>query len=369
MVIVKAMMMFHKGIAVLALTRQGVKIAVKIKDVLSKMELKCTIFAPKKYAQEGIAPLDKKLRKFIKDIFDKVSAIVAIMAIGIIVRTIAPCLKSKISDPAIVGVDDSGRFVISLLSGHYGGANELTRLIADGIGAMPVISTASDVMGKKSVEELARNLHCGIENLKSLPAVNSVIVNEERLVMVLTGDVKIPMSNIWDFEIKMAERAERAIEIVNDFDAGIIITKEEILKNKLKKPATILKPWKITIGIGARKDVSENKIIEAVNFALMQVNIPLERVNCLATIDIKKDSPSIINATKRLGLKLELISIDALRSFKHPDLSPDSKLVEQKIGVGGVCERVALMVAGEKAWLILKKIKTKGVTVAIAEGE
>ncbi|MCP8321374.1 MAG: hypothetical protein H3Z52_10620, partial [archaeon] len=61
--------MFHKGIAVLALTRQGVKIAVKIKDVLSKMELKCTIFAPKKYAQEGIAPLDKKLRKFIKDIF------------------------------------------------------------------------------------------------------------------------------------------------------------------------------------------------------------------------------------------------------------------------------------------------------------
>ncbi|MCP8313379.1 MAG: cobalt-precorrin 5A hydrolase [archaeon] len=369
MAIVKAMMMFHRSIAVLTLTRQGVKTAFKIKDVLGKMKLRCTIFAPKKYAQKGIVPLDKKLREFVKDIFGKVDAIVAVMTTGIIVRTIAPCLKSKMSDPAIVCVDDSGRFVISLLSGHYGGANELTRLIANGIGAMPVITTASEVMGKKSVEELARNLHCEIKNPESLTAVNSAIVNGERLVMVLTGDVKVLMNKISDYEIKMAKNAERAMEIVKDFDAGIIITKEEILQNELKKPAIILKPQKITIGIGSRKDVSENEVIEAVDFALTQVNIPLERVDCLATIDVKKDSSSIVNAAKRLGLNLDFVSINALRSFKHPDLSPDSKLVEQKIGVGGVCERVALMVAGKKAKLILKKMKVKGVTVAIAEGE
>jgi cobalt-precorrin 5A hydrolase len=369
MAFVKAMIMFSKGIAILSLTRQGVETAVKIKNALSKMKLNCVVFAPEKYAQEGLVPLDKKLSEFVRDIFSKVDAIVAVMATGIIIRSIAPCLKNKMSDPAVVGVDASGRFVISLLSGHYGGANELTRLIAHGIGAMPVITTASDVMGKKSVDELARVLHCDIENPESLTAINSAIVNGETLVMVLTRDVKVPTNKNWGYEIKRAERGKQAIEIVNGFDGGIMITKEKIPRDKLAKPVIILKPRKIVVGIGARKNVSENEVLDAVDSALMQVGIPLERVERLATIEIKKDSPSIINAAKRLGLNLDFISVDTLRSFKHDDLSPDSKLVEQKIGVGGVCERAALIVAGKKAKLILKKKKVNGVTVAIAEGE
>jgi cobalt-precorrin 5A hydrolase len=212
-------------------------------------------------------------------------------------------------------------------------------------------------------------LRYDIKNPGSLTAVNSAIVNGERLVMVLIGDVKVPIHEILDFEIEVAENSERAIEIVNDFDAGIIVTKEEISQNKLKKPATILKPRRMTIGIGSRKDISENDVIDAVNFALMQVNVPIERVDCLATVEVKRDSSSIINATKRLGLQLEFINIDDLRSFKHDDLSPNSKVVEQKIGVGGVCERAGLIVAGEEAKLILKKTKVKNVMVAIAEGE
>lgn len=360
--------MFHKGIVVLALTKQGVETAVKIKDVLSKKELKCDVFAPRKNTWKGITPLDKKLKEFVREIFDKVDAIVAVMATGIIVRTIAPYLKSKISDPAIIGVDDFGKFVISLLSGHYGGANELTRLIADGIGAVPVITTASDVMGKKSVDELARILRCNIKNPESLASVSSALINGEKLVIVLTEGVNVPLNKIWEYKIKTTKGIEQAIEIINDYDAGVIITKEEVPEDKLKKPAVILKPKKIIIGIGSRKDVNENEVIEAVNFALTQTKIPLERVDRLATINIKKDS-KIIEAAKRLGLNIDFISIDALRSFKHKDLSPESKVVEKKIGIGGVCERVALIVAGEKARLILKKTKIKGVTIAIAEGE
>ncbi|MEM3437578.1 MAG: cobalamin biosynthesis protein [Nitrososphaerales archaeon] len=361
--------MFNKGIAILSLTKQGIETAIKIRNVLNKAIMECTIFAPRKYAQKGIVPLDERLSEFIGKIFDKVDAIIAVMATGITVRSIAPYLKSKISDPAIVSVDDLGKFAISLVSGHYRGANELTRLIAYGIGAIPVITTASDVLGKKSVEELARILHCEIKNPKSLVAVNSALVNGEKLVVVLTEGVKTSLNKIWEYEIKTAKRIDQAIEIINDYDAGIIITKEEVLpQDKLKKPATILKPKKIIIGIGSRKDVNENEVIEAVNFALAQTNIPLERVDRLATINIKKDS-NIVKAAKILGLSIDFIDINALRSFKHKDLSPDSKIVEQNIGIGGVCERVALIVAGEKARLILKKTKVKGVTVAIAEGE
>lgn len=366
---VKGLMMYSKGIVIVTITRRGVETAVKIKDALSNLELTCIVFAPKKYDQKGVVPLDKKVGEFIKEIYSKVDAIVAVMATGIIVRAVAPCLESKLVDPAVLGVDASGRFVISLLSGHYGGANELTRLIAEGIGATPVITTASDAMGKQSVDELARILHLTIANPESLVAVNSAIVNGEKVVVVLAGNVKVPMDKILAGEIKVVESGEQAAEIVNRFDAGIIITKETIPQAKLMKPVTILKPKRIAVGVGARKNVTENEVIDAVNLALKQTRIPLERVDRLATVDVKKDSPSIINAAKRLGLNLDFISVEVLRAFKHEDLSPDSKLVEQKIGVGGVCERAALIVAGKKTKLILKKTKVNGVTVAIAEGE
>ena len=366
---VKALKMFDRGIAVIAITRRGVETALRIKTALENLNFPCSVFAPEKYHQTGIVPLDKKLDEFIKEIYRKVDAIVAVMATGIIIRAVAPHLESKLVDPAVLGIDASGQFVISLLSGHYGRANELTRLLAKGIGAVPVITTASDVMGKQSVEELALNLHLSIENPESLAAVNSVLVNGGRLVLVLVGDVKIPENKISGYEIKRADSGKQAIKIVNSFDAGAIITRETVPKDKLTKPVTILKPKTVIIGLGARKSVSEDEVVEAVKHALACANMPLERVDRLATVSVKKSSPSIINAAKRLSLPINFLDVETLRAFKHSDLSPDSKLVEQKIGVGGVCERAALIEAGKNAKLILKKIKLNGVTVAIAEGE
>jgi cobalt-precorrin 5A hydrolase len=368
MATVKAKAMFRKGIVIFSLTRKGVETAVIIRDFLRGKKISCKIIAPEKYAQKGMIPLDKKLGDSFKDYFGRVDAIVAVMATGIVVRTIALLLKNKIIDPAVVCVDSAGRFVISLLSGHYGGANELTKLIANGIGAVPVITTTSDVMGKQSVDELARTLYCEIMNPESLVLVNSALINEERLVLVLTGNVKIPVDKIRDYEVRRAENGEKAIEIVNNSDGGIIISREKILQDPLIKPVTILKPRKISVGLGTRKNVSEEDIIETIKSALMRINIPLERVDRLATVEIKKDSPNMMRAAETLGLNLDFISLNDLRSFKHKDLSPDSELVQRKIGVGGVCERAALIAAGKKARLVLKKTKAKGVTVAVAKG-
>ncbi len=140
--------MYAKGIAVVAITRHGVETALKIKAALDIAGLNSTVYAPKKYSQNGVIPLDKKFSDFIKDIYSTVDGLVAVMATGIVIRSVAPLLENKLTDPAVVGVDATGKFVISLLSGHYGGANELTRTIALGIGATPVITTASDVTGK-----------------------------------------------------------------------------------------------------------------------------------------------------------------------------------------------------------------------------
>jgi cobalt-precorrin 5A hydrolase len=369
MVFVKAMRMFSKGIAIIALTKKGVETGTKISAALRKLEIKNGLFSPEQCVQGWAMPLDMRLVEFVKDVFGKVDAIVGIMATGIIVRAIAPCLKSKLSDPAVVCVDVSGRFAISLLSGHYGGANELTRIIAREIGAIPIVTTASDVMGKISIDEVARLLRCNIENPDSLVAVNSALVNGKHVALVLVGDVKIPTNMILGYDIKRAKSAEHAIKILENFDAGAIITEGKVPTEKLPKPVTILTPKKIIVGIGARKNSSENEIIEAVNSALARVNVPLERVDGLATVDIKKNSIGMIGAAEKLGLTLDFHSVDALRSVKHESLSPDSKLVKEKIGVGGVCERAALITAEKNAKLILKKMKMNGVTVAISEGE
>jgi cobalt-precorrin 5A hydrolase len=361
--------MYSNGIAVVAITRRGVETALKIKNALASLEMPCTVYAPEKYLQAGVAPIDKKLDEFIRDTYSRVDAVVAVMAAGIIIRAVAPYLEGKLVDPAVLAVDASGRFVVSLLAGHYGGANMLTRIIAEGIGATPVITTASDAMGKQSVDELARMLHLAIVNPESLVAVNAALVNEERLALVLVGDVKIPADAVRGYAVEEAAGLEQAREIISRYDAGAVITKEPLALPGFAKPVTILKPKTIVVGLGARKTVTANQVLEAVKAALKRVNVPLERVDHLATVDIKKESSAMIEAAEKLGYKLDFVSVDALRAFSHEDLSPDSKMVEEKIGVGGVCERAALMLAGEKSRLILKKMKMNGVTVAIAEGE
>ena len=371
---VKASEMYAKGIAVVAITRRGVETAIKIKKALDNTGLPCKVYAPEKYSQNGVVSLNKKLADFIKDSYSTVDALVAVMATGIIIRSVAPLLESKLTDPAVIGVDATGKFVISLLSGHYGGANELAKIIAQGIGGTAVITTASDATGKQSVDELARTLHLTIQNPESLVTVNSAIVNGDHLVVVLIGDVEVPTNQIGCYEIKRAENAAQALEIISSYDAGVIVTSQslssEILRiDKVVKPFTILKTKLIVVGLGARKDSSADSIIEAVDIALERVHVPLASVNRFATVDIKRSSTAMLTAAEHLGRSLEFLSVDALRSLNHKDLSPDSKMVQEKIGVGGVCERAALLVAGENSKLILKKTKLNGVTVAIAEGE
>jgi cobalt-precorrin 5A hydrolase len=361
--------MYARGIAVVAITRRGVETALKIKEALEKASLTGKVYAPKKYCQNGVVPLEKKFSEFIKDTYSSTDAFIGVMATGIIIRAVAPYLESKLTDPAVIGVDATGKFVISLLSGHYGGANDLAKIIADGIGGTAVITTASEVTGKQSVEELARTLHLTIQNPESLVGVNSAIVNADQVIVVLIGNVEIPIDLLGCYEVKKAENGDQALEIINNYDAGIIITAEPLVIHSFVKPFTILKTKRVVVGLGARKESSVDSMIQAVSTALRLAKVPIDSVNCFATVDIKRDSPQMIKAVEQFGKPLEFLSIDSLRSLSHKDLSPDSKMVQEKIGVGGVCERAALIAAGKNPRLILKKTKLNGVTVAIAEGE
>lgn len=358
--------MFDKGIAVVAITHRGVETALKIQKALDLAKLNSTVYAPKKYSQNGVVALDKKLADFTKDIYSRVDGVVAVMATGITIRAVAPLLDSKLTDPAVVGVDASGKFVISLLSGHLGGANDLTHIIAQGINAIPIITTASDILGKQSVDELAKNLHLKIENPDSLAAVNSAIVNGDRVVVVLVGDAKIPSNAIGAYEVRTAQNGNEALDLINHFDAGIIIRREPLTVAKFTKPFTILKTRMVVVGLTAAKEATAENIVQAVDVALEKVHVPLSRLHAIATADAQGDSQPMSGAAVKLHTKLEFLNAEDLPS-KGYDVSEAA--ANQEKSAGALSELAALFLAGPNAKLILKKTKLEGVTIAIAEAE
>lgn len=360
--------MFDKGIAVMAITHRGVETAIKIQKALDLAKLNSTVYAPKKYSQNGVVALDKKLADFTKDIYNRVDGIVAVMATGITIRAVAPLLDSKLTDPAVVGVDASGKFVISLLSGHLGGANDLTHIIAQGINAIPVITTASDILGKQSVDELAKNLHLKIENPDSLAAVNSAIVNGDRVVVVVVGDAKIPSNAIGAYEVRTAQNGNEALDLITNFDAGIIIRREPLTVTKFTKPFAILKTRMVVVGLTAAKEATTDNIVQAVDVALEKVHVPLSRVHAVATADAQENSHPIEDAAAKLHVQLQFLNAEDLPSIASADAS-EAATNKEKGGSSALSERAALFLAGTNAKLILKKTKLESVTIAIAEAE
>jgi cobalt-precorrin 5A hydrolase len=113
-------MMFAKGIAIVSINQQGVAVATKIHSALKQHGMESTVYAPQVCLPDSAKPVEAPFSKFIQQLFRKVDAIVAVMAVGIIIRAIAPCLKNKLADPAVVCVDIAGKSAVSLLSGHFG---------------------------------------------------------------------------------------------------------------------------------------------------------------------------------------------------------------------------------------------------------
>lgn len=360
--------MFERGVAIVYASGKAAETALKIRNALAEADINVSVYALKRYAREGVTPVKDGLKEFIGEVFHKFDGIVAVMATGIIVRAVGPLLKSKLSDPAIVCVDAAGRFAISLVSGHYRGANFLAELIANNIGATAVITTASEALGKKSVEEIAKHLHCRIANPEKLTAVNALIVNDGKILLTFLG-LKLFSRRVFGFKAEAVKELSEALKLLEAFDGGIIVSKDSVRVEGFPKPVVVLKPKTIALGVGARKEISEEGVLRAVRLALKRARIPLNFVDKMATVDVKRESSGIVGAAERLGLPLQFFSLERLRGLSHEDLSPDSEIVKEKLGVGGVCERAALLALGGKARLILKKVKMEGVTVAIAEEE
>ncbi len=324
-------------VAIITITKNSQDLADKILEDLKEDP---TIF--------GVDIFNKNVKKTLESIFNKYDCIIGIMATGIMVRNICSLTKNKIEDPAVLVIDDAGKHVISLLSGHFGGANEIAKKIAGITGADPVITTATDVHGKIGIDSLAKKYYLSINNPKKVKVINSALVHDNNPELLVPPQFGFILD---DPQVKISYNGFKSNN--NDFKVSFDDTE------------VILNPEKLVVGIGTRKNISKENIEKAVKMALNILELPIERIDMVSTGEMKKNEMGIIETASEFGVSLEIIPITELKNFNCGECTK-SPFVREKFGIWGVCEPSALIAAGKNSKLIFKKTSFDGVTIAVA---
>ena len=342
--------------AIVAITRGGVELGLRLQGLLGNTEL----YIPDKYDQvyhDGhVQTFPDGIRDLTGRLFNQYKALIFIMATGIVVRSIAPFIKDKHTDPAIVVMDELGINIISLLSGHLGGANELTSFIARTLGAHAVITTASDIKEKIAVDTLAQRLNCTIENFADATKITAHIVNEEIVGLFST----IPLNMELPDNVMLIDNID---ELGNQFK-GLIIISERTHCCNIPCDSVILRPKNIILGIGCREGKTKEEILTAMEDALHSSGISIKSVKHMATIDIKEKEPGLQEAAHELGIPFVIIKKDDILAVEKEFST--SEFVKTTIGVGAVCEPAA-MLSSHHGKLIVHKRKYVGITIAIVK--
>ena len=330
-------------VAIVSVSDKGKKLAVTIKE---KMDNDSTIIKADVF--------HKNVKKYLKIAFYEYDAIIAVMASGILIRSIAPYIESKTSDPAVLNIDDNGNFVISTLSGHLGGANSLTNKIAALIGATPVITTSSDINNRLGIDVLARDLYLSIDRPKEILFFNKAIIEGHEIT--LTSKSKK------EYLIEYLKNNTLEIDVCFNYSEDL---DEDEIRVSLDNHELTLKERKMVVGIGCRRGKECEKIYEGLKKSFSDLNIDKSRVNQFASAEIKKDEKGILELSEKLNVPVNFVELEKLKLFDSNDVQK-SEFVKSKFGIYGVCEPSALIMAGFDSKLIYKKTSFDGVTIAVA---
>ncbi|MGW8208432.1 MAG: cobalt-precorrin 5A hydrolase, partial [Syntrophobacteria bacterium] len=343
------------GVAVLALTPGGSKLAAHIAANLEETSL----YLPDKEASGfgGSYPFTDFKEAFAKCV-KKHAGLVCVMATGIVVRFLAPLLKSKDEDPAVVVVDEMGSNVISLVSGHLGGANRLARQVAAITGGQAVITTATDVQGKMSFDELAKQAGLVIENLDRVKTLNMALLKEGQIGLYDPGKWLQPhLRETAGLEI--LQRSEEAGEA--ELSGWIYV--DDVIGSFEPPPCLVLRPKSLVVGVGCKRGTKAAEIGAAVDKVFEDHNLSLLAVRNLATVELKEDEEGLNELIKVHHWPAVYYSVSDLQTPVEVP-SPSDK-VREHLGVESVCEKAAILSACAEELLVPKQILGK-VTVAVA---
>ena len=342
--------------SVLAITKNGINIGQNLKEIFPDWN----IFAPSKLSNEndGITWYSEPTSEKIVELFKNSNALVCLFSLGAVIRLIAPHLKDKKTDPAVIVIDDKTNFVISVLSGHIGGANELTKEIAEKLGALPVITTAADVNKTIAVDLLGKELGWKIDDDSTVTQISAHMVNEEPIgVFQEAGNKK------WYNELPKNVSIFDSLEDLRKSNSKAhLIISDRILDEDLQKKSVIYRPPSLVIGIGLHWDTSKDTIRKGIEHCLEKFNLSSKSIAKLVSIKKPQDVQGLIDIGKELGIPVEYVDREDLAEISAPNPSETVKAFE---GTSSVSEAAAIKVSGGK--LIVEKQKfPPNLTIAIA---
>lgn len=328
-------------VAVFTLTRQALKLGLKIKGLMPDVDVFGKDWGPGEYAT-----YERGFNQAVREAFYDYDGLVFIMATGIVVRSISPYVSSKLEDPAIVVMDEKGRNIISFLCGHLNGANALTLKLSALLGGNPVITTASDVNETLSVDMIAKNNQLILRDMEGAKNVTSLIVNGFRVAVVSSKPIKekLPgnmfyVSNREDYTGCIQTHHTDALCPQEDYDGVIFIDSRRI--DLIDKPYVNLVPKSIILGIGCRRGTSSERIESAVQQLFREMNLHIDALKSVATIDVKADEAGLINAIARIGVPIRFFSKEEIEPVE--ELFQQSEFVKETVGVGSVSEAAAYL--------------------------
>jgi precorrin-4 C11-methyltransferase len=348
------------GPAVVALTVQGAELGKKILKEMQGTALFVPDTVSARSAGTSVTAF-KRLDKQVELLFQDYKKIVFIAAAGIAVRMIAPHLKSKWDEPAVVVMDDHGKSIISLLSGHWGGANRLAQELADLLGGRCVITTASDVQGMPALDSMIRQLGSAEFPTAVLTKIQTAMVNGQsvgfypealRLIDGMAGHENLYFfDSITDFH-------------ASPCTAGIALTHEPSPRLGNNRTVLFMHPRDIVVGVGCNRGTSSQEIEDGIKSILKKLHLPISSLYCLCSIDAKKNEKGLCAYAGAAGVPLKLFSSTELNSVAIPSAPSDH--AQRALGVQGVAEPAALLGSyGGK--LLQHKVKLNTITLAVAQ--
>lgn len=335
-----------RRLSVISFTENGSRLAENLKERIPSYEVVC--FQKEQIKEQGLGA-------WTGEQMQKKNALLFIGACGIAVRAIAPYLTDKLHDSPVLVMDEQGNYVIPILSGHVGGANELARLIGMQTGAIPVITTATDVNRKFAVDLFAKQNGLWIQNKDGIARVSAKVLQDQTITMSVETGHLLPEQQI-----------PAGIEMVPyppAQEVDVLITTENIHAEAL----LTLVPKEYILGVGCKKGKEEEKITAFISEVMKEQELELTQIYALASIWQKAKEEGLVNWSQKAGIPFFTFSAEELEQVEG--IFEESAFVRQTVGVANVCERAAIKACKDGGWLIQKKMARDGMTIAIARRE
>ena len=375
--------------AIIAISRRGSELA---RSLLTSFDADATLYLDRRFIRDGenATPFDLPVRPLIHRSFESYQQLVLFMPVGAAVRLVAQRLEDKHQDPAVVCVDDGGRFAVSLVSGHAGGADALAEKVASSLNATPVITSASHVMGSLAVDLLGEEFGWRVEaDSHTVTKASAAMINGEPVGLYQEAGEPgwWPAGRPLPDNLRVYSSLD---DLASSGCASALLVSDatriaaEYAAAGGRSPVVVFRPYSLVAGMGCRKGVPTSELEDLLASTLDENDLALPCLAVIATADLKREEPGILELAAKLGVPVRCFTTEELNDvferrdedFCQPAVQMAGKSIpgfaptrspapQRLVGVAGVAEPAALLAAGNNRLLVAKR-KSAGATVAVA---